>query len=120
MMLAMVVWHVLLILFAQTQSNTWGLPALALIGASVSFCMITMSVVLLTFAKFEMRGRVMGVRMLAVYALPMGMVIGGWLIEQYGVTVTITGYAVVGLLAIALSLFKWPELITGFSIAERE
>ena len=120
MMLAMVVWHVLLILFAQTQSNTWGLPALALIGASVSFCMITMSVVLLSFAKFEMRGRVMGVRMLAVYALPMGMVIGGWLIEQYGVTVTITGYAVVGLLAIALSLFKWPELITGFSIAERE
>jgi len=120
MMLAMVVWHVLLILFAQTQSNTWGLPALALIGASVSFCMITMSVVLLTFAKFEMRGRVMGVRMLAVYALPMGMVIGGWLIEQYGVTVTITGYAVVGLLAIALSLFKWPELITGFSIAEQE
>ena len=120
MMLAMIVWHVLLILFAQTQSNTWGLPALALIGASVSFCMITMSVVLLTFAKFEMRGRVMGVRMLAVYALPMGMVIGGWLIEQYGVTVTITGYAVVGLLAIALSLFKWPELITGFSIAERE
>ena len=120
MMLAMVVWHVLLILFAQTQSNTWGLPALALIGASVSFCMITMSVVLLTFTKFEMRGRVMGVRMLAVYALPMGMVIGGWLIEQYGVTVTITGYAVVGLLAIALSLFKWPELITGFSIAERE
>ena len=120
MMLAMIVWHVLLILFAQTQSNTWGLPALALIGASVSFCMITMSVVLLTFAKFEMRGRVMGVRMLAVYALPMGMVIGGWLIEQYGVSVTITGYAVVGLLAIALSLFKWPELITGFSIAERE
>ena len=120
MMLAMIVWHVLLILFAQTQSNTWGLPALALIGASVSFCMITMSVVLLTFAKFEMRGRVMGVRMLAVYALPMGMVIGGWLIEQYGVTVTITGYAVVGLLAIALSLFKWPELITGFSIDEQK
>tara|TARA_B100001750_G_scaffold71568_1_gene57103 strand:+ start:1719 stop:1967 length:249 start_codon:yes stop_codon:yes gene_type:complete len=82
--------------------------------------MITMSVVLLTFAKFEMRGRVMGVRMLAVYALPMGMVIGGWLIEQYGVPVTITGYAVVGLLAIALSLFRWPELITGFSIDEQK
>ncbi|GIT17712.1 MAG: hypothetical protein CM1200mP39_05180 [Dehalococcoidia bacterium] len=62
----------------------------------------------------------MGVRMLAVYALPMGMVIGGWLIEQYGVPVTITGYAVVGLLAIALSLFRWPELITGFSIDEQK
>jgi predicted MFS family arabinose efflux permease len=50
----------------------------------------------------------------------MGMVIGGWLIEQYGVPVTITGYAVVGLLAIALSLFRWPELITGFSIDEQK
>jgi len=119
MMLAMIIWHLLLILFAQTQSNTWGLPLLALIGASVSFCMITMSVVLLTFTKFEMRGRVMGVRMLAVYALPMGMVLGGWLIEQYGVSVTITGYAVAGLVAIALSLFKWPRLITGLSIVER-
>ena len=120
MMLAMIIWHLLLILFAQTQSNTWGLPLLALIGASVSFCMITMSVVLLTFTKFEMRGRVMGVRMLAVYALPMGMVLGGWLIEQHGVSVTITGYAVAGLVAIALSLFKWPKLITGFSIVERD
>ena len=120
MMLAMIIWHLLLILFAQTQSNTWGLPLLALIGVSVSFCMITMSVVLLTFTRFEMRGRVMGVRMLAVYALPMGMVLGGWLIEQYGVSVTITGYAVVGLVAIALSLFKWPKLITGFSIVERD
>ncbi|HBO90476.1 MAG TPA: arabinose ABC transporter permease [Acidobacteria bacterium] len=119
MMLAMIIWHLLLILFAQTQSNTWGLPLLALIGVSVSFCMITMSVVLLTFTKFEMRGRVMGVRMLAVYALPMGMVLGGWLIEQYGVSVTITGYAVAGLVAIVLSLFKWPKLITGFSIVER-
>ena len=120
MMLAMIIWHLLLILFAQTQSNTWGLPLLALIGVSVSFCMITMSVVLLTFTKFEMRGRVMGVRMLAVYALPMGMVLGGWLIEQHGVSVTITGYAVAGLVAIALSLFKWPKLITGFSIVERD
>ncbi len=120
MMLAMIIWHLLLILFAQTQSNTWGLPLLALIGVSVSFCMITMSVVLLTFTRFEMRGRVMGVRMLAVYALPMGMVLGGWLIEQYGVSVTVTGYAVVGLVAIAMSLFKWPKLITGFSIVERD
>ena len=119
MMLAMIIWHLLLILFAQTQSNTWGLPLLALIGVSVSFCMITMSVVLLTFTKFEMRGRVMGVRMLAVYALPMGMVLGGWLIEQYGVSVTITGYAAAGLVAIALSLFKWPKLITGLPIVER-
>ncbi len=119
MMLTMVFWYVLLILFTRTDSDAIGLPLLALIGASISFCMISMSVVLLTFTKFEMRGRVMGVRMLAVYGLPMGLVIGGWLIEQYGVSATLTGYAVGGLVAVVISVIKWPKLITGFSSAER-
>jgi predicted MFS family arabinose efflux permease len=61
----------------------------------------------------------MGIRMLAVYGLPMGLVIGGWLIEQYGVPFTITGYAIVGLIALVLSVLKWPKLITGFSTEER-
>jgi predicted MFS family arabinose efflux permease len=115
MMFTMVGWYVLLILFAQTDSNAVGLPLLALIGASISFCMISMSVVLMTFTKFEMRGRVMGIRMLAVYGLPMGLVIGGWLIEQYGVNMTISGYAAGGLIAVGLSILKWPQLLTGFS-----
>ena len=119
MMITMVIWYVLLILFAQTDSNALGLPLLALIGASISFCMISMSVVLMTFTKFEMRGRVMGIRMLAVYGLPMGLVIGGWLIEQYGVPATITGYAIVGLIALVFAVLKWPKLITGFSAEER-
>ena len=120
MMVTMVSWYVLLILFAQTDSNFLGLPLLALIGASISFCMISMSVVLMTFAKIEMRGRVMGVRMLAVYGLPMGLVAGGWLIEQFGVPVAVTGYAVGGLVITVLSVLRWPKLITGFLPTERE
>ena len=120
MMVTMVSWYVSLILFAQTDSNLLGLPLLALIGASISFCMISMSVVLMTFAKIEMRGRVMGVRMLAVYGLPMGLVAGGWLIEQFGVPVAVTGYAVAGLVITVLSVLRWPKLITGFSPTERE
>ncbi|MEK9675756.1 MAG: MFS transporter [Chloroflexota bacterium] len=114
MMITMVVWYVLLILFAGTDSNDQGLPLLALIGASISFCMIAMSVVLMTFTRTEMRGRVMGVRMLAVYGLPMGLVIGGWLIEQIGVRSAITWYAIVGLGFTALSAIIWPGLIRGF------
>ena len=82
--------------------------------------MISMSVVLMMFTKFEMRGRVMGVRMLAVYGLPMGLVIGGWLIEQYGVPRTVTGYAVGGLIALGVSVIRWPKLLTGFTAVERE
>ena len=120
MMITMVSWYVLLILFAQTDSDLVGLPLLALIGASISFCMISMSVVLMMFAKFEMRGRVMGVRMLAVYGLPMGLVAGGWLIEQLGVPTAVTGYAVGGLVITVLAALKWPRLITGFPPTERE
>lgn len=115
MMLAMVLWYVLLILFARTDSNSVGLPLLALIGASISFCMVSMSVVLMTFTKFEMRGRVMGIRMLAVYGLPMGLVIGGWLIEKYGVETALTWYAIAGLVFAGLAVLKWPKLLTGFS-----
>jgi predicted MFS family arabinose efflux permease len=120
MMITMVVWYLLLILFAQTDSNALGLGLLALIGASISFCMISMSVVLMTFTKFEMRGRVMGVRMLAVYGLPMGLVIGGWLIEQYGVKASITGYATGGLVLTGLSVLRWPGLLKGFDRSERQ
>lgn len=119
MMFVIVVWYVLLILFAGTESNTVGLPLLALIGASISFSMISMSVVLMTFTKFEMRGRVMGARMLAVYGLPVGLVVGGWLIERYGVQAAITGYALGGLVATGLAVLRWPALLTGFPRPER-
>ena len=120
MMFVIVIWYVLLIVFAGSKSNAVGLPLLALIGASISFSMISMSVVLMTFTKFEMRGRVMGVRMLAVYGLPVGLVVGGWLIERYGVQAAITGFAVGGLIATGLAAIKWPALLTGFTRPERE
>jgi len=120
MMFVIVIWYVLLIVFAGSKSNAVGLPLLALIGASISFSMISMSVVLMTFTKFEMRGRVMGVRMLAVYGLPVGLVVGGWLIERYGVQAAITGFAVGGLIATGLAAIRWPSLLTGFTRPERE
>ncbi|MDA1279010.1 MAG: MFS transporter [Chloroflexi bacterium] len=118
MMFTMVLWYLLLILFAQTDSLIVGLLLLALIGASISFCMVSMSVALMTFTKYEMRGRVMGVRMLAVYGLPLGLVVGGWLIEQYGVRPVISGYAVGGLIAAGLAVLKWPGLLSGFERGE--
>ena len=119
MMFTIVLWYLLLIVFAGIDSNPVDLPLLALIGASISFSMISMSVVLMMFAKFEMRGRVMGMRMLAVYGLPVGLIAGGWLIERYGVQPAITGYAVGGLIATGLSVLKWPGLLTGFPRVDR-
>ncbi len=42
-------------------------------GFFQSFCMIPMAVLLLRVANPALRGRVMGVRMLAVYGMPIGL-----------------------------------------------
>jgi len=45
------------------------------------------------------RGRVMGVRMLAVYGLPVGLMLTGPLIERFGFTATGLLYSTFGVVA---------------------
>ena len=46
--------------------------------------MIPMAVLLLRVADPAFRGRVMGVRMLAVYGMPLGLLLSGPLVEHAG------------------------------------
>src|SRR3546814_11211168 len=68
-----------------------------LAGFMQSLCMVPMSVMLLRGASARLRGRVMGMRMLAVYGLPIGLLIAGPLIGRFGFAATATFYATVGL-----------------------
>jgi hypothetical protein len=66
-----------------------------------------MSVILLRTSDDRYRGRVMGVRMLAVYALPLGLLAAGALIERIGYAATALLYCGVGLgLALVIAL-RW-------------
>ena len=56
-------------------------------------------------AKF--RGRVMGVRMLAVYGLPIGLMVAGTLIGRIGFVGTVTAYCLFGLLMTAAIALHW-------------
>jgi hypothetical protein len=53
------------------------------------------------------RGRVMGVRMLAIYSLPFGLLVAGALIERIGFGATATLYAVIGLIFTAVIAVRW-------------
>jgi hypothetical protein len=53
------------------------------------------------------RGRVMGVRMLAIYTLPLGLLIAGALIERIGFGPTATLYAVVGGIVTVVIALRW-------------
>ena len=73
--------------------------------------MVPMAVMLLHSAGAKFRGRVMGVRMLAVYGLPLGLLAAGFLIERIGYTATALGYCVFGLLATAAIALRWRQAL---------
>ena len=56
-----------------------------------------MSVLLLHSAGERFRGRVMGVRMLAIYGVPIGLLVAGGLIEQIGFAETARSIALIGI-----------------------
>jgi len=80
---------------------------LALAGFAQSFCMVTLVVMLLRSTSVEFRGRVMGVRMLVIYSLPIGLPVAGALIDVVGFHVTATLYACVGLLCTFVIALTW-------------
>ncbi len=113
MMVFAVVWYVLVLAFVWMPSPGWGRAMLVATGFAQSLSMVPMAVMLLHSAGSKFRGRVMGVRMLAIYGLPLGLVVAGWAIERVGFVALATGYAVFGLLAtiwIGLRWYKalWP------------
>ncbi len=100
-------WYVLLLVFVQMPNATGGRLMLALAGFAQSLSMVPMAVMLLHGAGAKFRGRVMGVRMLAVYGLPVGLLAAGALIERIGFAATASAYCAVGLaLTLAIAL-RW-------------
>jgi MFS family permease len=102
-----IIWYVLLLLFAQIHSMPAAIACLALAGFSQSFSMIAIAVILLRAAGERFRGRVMGVRMLAIYSLPLGLLAAGSLIEHVGFVAAASLYAGVGLLFVGIIALRW-------------
>jgi hypothetical protein len=69
--------------------------------------MIAMTAILLAEAGDRFRGRVMGVRMLAVYGLPLGLMASGVLIERIGFPLTIGALTTIGLAFTILIGIRW-------------
>ena len=97
MLVSAVVWHVLMLIFAQMQTLPGGIVSLMLVGFLQSLTMVAHTVLLLRASEQHLRGRIMGVRMLAIYSLPLGLLTAGWLIGRIGFHATVSLYAVIGL-----------------------
>ncbi len=107
MLIYAVIWYLMLICFVFSPGIWMGRVTLVLAGIAQSLSMTPMAVMLLHGASAQFRGRVMGVRMLAVYGLPIGLLLAGWLIERFGFTATATVYCLSGLLLTVAIGVRW-------------
>jgi predicted MFS family arabinose efflux permease len=102
-------WYATLLVFAQMQSVPSAIACLMLAGFSQSLAMISIAVILMRTATEHFRGRVMGVRMLAIYSLPLGLLAAGSLIGEIGFAATGTLYAAAGLALMLAIVLHWRE-----------
>jgi MFS family permease len=100
-------WYVVLLGFGHVRSLGPGLVTLLVAGFAQNVAMIALAATLLGAAGAPYRGRVMGVRMLAVYGLPVGLLASGVLIDHIGYPLTITVAALVGLVFTVLIGRRW-------------
>ena len=107
MIVAAVIWHILLLAFAQMTSLPAGMACLLFVGFASSLTMVAHTVILLRSTQPRFRGRVLGVRMLAIYSLPLGLITAGALIERIGFRATISLYAVAGIVFAGLIALRW-------------
>jgi predicted MFS family arabinose efflux permease len=113
MIVSALVWYTLLLLFGRMQSLPAGIIALMLAGFAQSLSMVAHAVILLRASDQRLRGRIMGVRMLAIYSLPLGLLTAGVLIERIGFEATVTAYALFGVTFIVLMALRWRAALWG-------
>jgi hypothetical protein len=101
------IWYVMVFVFGHMTNMGAGSVALIVAGFVQNVAMIAMTATLLAAAGEGFRGRVMGVRTLAVYGLPIGLMASGFVIERIGYPLTISLSAALGLLFTILIGLRW-------------
>lgn len=100
-------WYVMLLMFAYTGGLLGGTAFLVAAGFMQSLSMVSLSAILMRTADARFRGRVMGVRMLGVYGLPLGLLFAGVLVGRIGFGATTTLYAATGLVLTLAIALRW-------------
>jgi MFS family permease len=111
MLIFAVIWFTLILIFVQIPNPMAGRLTLVLAGVAQSLSMVPLSTMLLKSAGPRFRGRVMGVRMLAIYGLPVGLLAAGTLIPLVGFRATASSYCLLGLAAMAVVGLRWRAVL---------
>ena len=100
-------WFVTILLFGQVRILGVGLALLFASGFVQSFCLTPLAAIMLRSSSDTMRGPVMGIRMLAIWGLPLGLLAAGPIIERFGYAACTLLYAGLGLAATLAIGYRW-------------
>src|SRR6201996_577134 len=114
LIVATIAWYAMLLVFVEIRTMPVAMACLVFTGIAQSMSMIAAAVILMKTANAHLRGRVMGVRMMVIYGLPLGLLAAGSLIDLIGYSATGRLYAAAGFISmIAIALHwrsdLWPE-----------
>lgn len=104
---ASVAWLSIIIVFTQVTDPVVGLFVLFAGGIAQGASQTPMQAALLRTSEPRFRGRVMGVRMLAIYSNLPGLLLAGPLVACFGYPITASLYCVFGLACVGLILGRW-------------
>jgi hypothetical protein len=107
MVVSCVLWYTALFVFAHMHDPYGGMAALMFAGLAQSMGQVPMSAILLRACDERFRGRVMGLRMLAIYGNLPGLLIAGPLISTIGYPWTATLYCVLGITFTIVIARRW-------------
>jgi MFS family permease len=100
-------WLLSLMCFVNTPNFALGLPFLLLAGLSQGLSQIAMATMLIRNTEAKFRGRVMGIRMLAIYGNIPGLLLAGWLIPHLTYPLTGTLFGAFALIFVVIIASRW-------------
>jgi len=107
MLLGLAAWFAFSFIFALQEAKWPGFWFLVAVGMAQSTGMIALSVILIQVTPARFRGRVMGVRILAVYGLPLGLLGYGALIDWFGFLPAAGVCTLASIVVIAVIGWRW-------------
>lgn len=100
-------WFAVGIVFGFNKNTEFGIVLMVAIGFAQSLCVTPLVAVMLRVSDSGYRGRVMGIRVLAILGLPAGLLLSGPLIEWIGFSWTIALYSLSGIACAVAMTFIW-------------
>ena len=105
------IWFLAVTLLGQTHSVGAGVALIFTSGFVQSYCLTPLAGVMLRSSSDEMRGRVMGIRMLAIWGLPLGLLAAGPIIAGVGYSASTLIYGLLGLAATIAIGHRWRQAL---------